>query len=346
MKVLHLLQSNRFSGAENVACQIISICKNEKIEFAYSSPDGQIKDALQERNIKFLPMKKACVSEYKRVIQEFSPDVIHAHDMGASFYAALVCGNIKLVSHIHNNSFNSRKLSAKAVAYIVAAIKASHIFWVSDSAYKEYRFRKIFERKSSVLYNIIDINSLYEKMQQDTNSYDYDVVYLGRLSYPKNPQRLMYVLSEVIKQLPNIKVAIIGTGDLEDETKKLCLQLNLCDNITFLGFKKNPYKILKNSKVMVMTSRWEGLPMCALEALALGVPIVSTPTDGLIAVVKNGENGYLSDADDEIVQRIVQILTTPELKCVLTENVIKSAKEFMNAEDYKKKLLSAYKGLD
>ena len=344
MKVLHLLQSNRFSGAENVACQIISICKDEKIEFAYSSPDGQIKDALKERNIKFLPMKKASLSEYRRVIREFSPDVIHAHDMGASFYAALVCGNIKLISHIHNNSFNSRKISAKAVLYTAAAKKASHIFWVSDSAYKEYKFKKIFEKKSSVLYNIIDIHSLYEKMEQDTNSYDYDITYLGRLTYPKNPQRLMHVLSEVSRKLPNIKIAIIGTGELEEETKKLCQQLNLSNNVTFLGFQKNPYKILRNSKVMVMTSRWEGLPMCALEALALGVPIVSTPTDGLTAVVKNGENGYLSDDDDEIVQRIVGILTTPELKSVLTENAIKFAQEFMNTQDYKKKLLSAYKG--
>ena len=58
MKVLHLLQSNRFSGAENIACQIISMCSEEKIEFAYASPDGPIRDALKERNIKFLPIKE------------------------------------------------------------------------------------------------------------------------------------------------------------------------------------------------------------------------------------------------------------------------------------------------
>lgn len=342
MKVLHLLQSNRFSGAENIACQIISMCSEEKIEFAYASPDGPIRDALKERNIKFLPMKKSCLSEYKRVIREFSPDVIHTHDMGASFFAALVCGNIKLISHIHNNSFNSRKVSAKAVAYVAAAIKASHIFWVSDSAYKEYRFRKIFERKSSVLYNIIDINSLYEKMEQDTNSYDYDIAYLGRLSYPKNPQRLMCVLSEVSKQLPNVKIAIIGTGELEDETKKLCQQLNLYDNVSFLGFQSNPYKILRDAKVMVMTSRWEGLPICALEALSLGVPIVSTPTDGLVTIVQNGKNGFLSDENDEIAKQIIQIVSSEQTHQTLSENAQLFARQKMDKEVYKKSVLSAY----
>ena len=53
MKVMHLLQSNRFSGAENVVCQIISMCKDENIEFVYCSQNGQIKEALDERKIKY-----------------------------------------------------------------------------------------------------------------------------------------------------------------------------------------------------------------------------------------------------------------------------------------------------
>lgn len=63
--------------------------------------------------------------------------------------------------------------------------------------------------------------------------------------------------------------------------------------LIFGGFRKNPYKILKNSQVMIMTSRWEGLGMCALEAMALGVPVVSTPTGGLCEIIEDGKNGFL-----------------------------------------------------
>lgn len=118
MKVLHLLESPRFSGAENVVCQIILMLKDE-IEFVYCSRDGQIREALQERNIKFCPIKKLSVSEVKRVIKEEKPDLIHAHDMRASFYAALVCGRIPLISHIHNNNFDSRGLSVKSILYFL-----------------------------------------------------------------------------------------------------------------------------------------------------------------------------------------------------------------------------------
>ena len=54
MKVLHLLNTGTFSGAENVVCQIINMCKNDNIDFVYCSRDGQIRTALDERKIRLL----------------------------------------------------------------------------------------------------------------------------------------------------------------------------------------------------------------------------------------------------------------------------------------------------
>jgi len=342
MKVLHLLQSNSFSGAENVVCQIISMMKDEGIEFAYASPDGQIREALLERNITFFTMQNNCFREFRRVIKEFSPDIIHAHDMGASFFASMVCGKIPMISHIHNNNFDSRGVSPKAVAYMLAAKKANHIFYVSDSAFKGYCFHELFRKKSSVLYNIIDIDALYKKAKDDNSSYSYDFVYVGRLSYPKNPQRLMNVCSKVCEILPEVKIAVVGTGELENETKELCRKLNISDNIEFLGYRNNPFKILKDSKAMIMTSRWEGTPMCALEALSLGVPIVSTPTDGLCTIVQNKKNGFLSEDDDVLAQKLVQIITDSNLHKNMHEHAMATAKRLMDIDSYKKKILEIY----
>lgn len=63
---------------------------------------------------------------------------------------------------------------------------------------------------------------------------------------------------------------MIGTGEMENKIKELLMSNKKLSNIKFLGFNSNPYKILANSKVMIMTSRWEGTPMCALEALSMG----------------------------------------------------------------------------
>ena len=343
MKILHLLQTNRFSGAENVVSQIIGIFQGDTdIEMVYCSRDGQIRDALDERGIQFAPIESLSVQEVKRVIREQKPDIIHAHDMRAGFVAARACGKIPLISHIHNNNFNSRGLSAKSLAYFLAAKKARHIFWVSQSSFEGYVFHKHFKNKSSVLYNIIDVDALYQKMKTDPNRYDYDVIYVGRLTYPKNPQRLMRVLAQIKENYPGVKMAVVGTGDLEEETKALSRELNLADNVQFLGFQSNPLKMLRDAKVMIMTSRWEGTPMCALEAMALGVPIVSTPTDGLCELITNDVTGYLSDADDEIAKKTCQILLDNTKWQSMSQHSRELSVKMNNIDFYKDQILKSY----
>ena len=343
MRVLHVLYSSRFSGAENVVCQIIGMFRSyENIEMVYCSPDGQIREALAEREVAFAPMSELSVAELRRVIDEVKPDVIHAHDMRASFVAARACKKIPLISHIHNNAFDSRGISPKSIAYILAARKAKRIIWVSQSAYEGYAFHKLFRRKSEVLQNIIDIDALYKKMELDENEYKYDLAYVGRLTYPKNPQRLMGVIAKMKELKPDVKVAVVGNGDLEDETHALCREYGLEDNITFFGFMSNPLKILYSSSSMVMVSRWEGTPMCALESMALGVPIVSTPVDGLKALIEIGKSGYLSDDDGELAARIVEIANDGELRTRLSEYTLAKAREINNVEVYRARLLEAY----
>lgn len=344
LKVLHILNTGKFSGAENVACQIISLFKGNAVAATYVSYDGTIREALQERGIDFNPVRKMSVSELKRVIREENPDVIHAHDMKASFTAALACGKIPLVSHIHNNAFDSRSISVKSIAYYFAAWKAKHIFWVSQPAYEGYVFHKAFQKKSSVLVNIIDAEALKNKMVMDTEQYSYDMVFLGRLSGPKNPQRLIGVFAGILEQRPTTKLAIVGSGELESEVKQLVEEKGISDHVAFLGFQSNPYKILHDAKLMIMTSRYEGMPMCALEAMALGVPIVSTPTDGLKDVVETGVTGFLHESDEELCNSCLRILENADLQSKLSANSVKRAAQLMDLGKYRENILDVYMG--
>lgn len=343
MKILHILNTNQLSGAENVVCQIVGVFRDvPDVQMIYCSPDGQIRQALLQRNIDYAPISTLSISELKRVIREQHPDVIHAHDMRASFMAVLSCGRIPLVSHIHNNAFDSRGVSLKSVAYLYAAKKAKHIFWVSQSSFEGYRFHRFFEKKSSVLYNIVDMDALYARMRLDTQTYGYDAIYLGRLSYPKNPQRLMNVFRLLKEKKADVKMAVVGTGELEAETKALAEEYGLTGNVDFWGFVANPLKILHDSKVMIMTSRWEGTPMCALEAMSLGVPIVSTPVDGLRDLVVNEENGFLSDNDEELAERIMDIVDNSSLRNQYARNALEKAKIFNDKERYKSRIYDVW----
>jgi glycosyltransferase involved in cell wall biosynthesis len=343
MKILHLLQSPNFSGAENVVCQIINMFKSdEEFDFVYCSCDGPIRDALSERNIRFVPMDEFSISNIKEIIWKEKPDIIHAHDMRASFAAACVCGSIPLISHIHNNNFDSRGLSLKAIAYLRAGLKAKHIFWVSKSSFTGYAFHSILKKKSDVLYNIMDINEIHRRAELDENSYNYDVIYLGRLVPPKNPYRLLDVCKLLVEKMKDVQIAIVGTGEMEFEVKNKAEQMGLLNNVSFLGYQTNPYKILKDSKVMLMTSLWEGTPMCAIEAMALGTPIVSTPVDGLKDLITNDENGYLTDDNSELANQICELIVNQVKLDEMVQNAITFSNSYNDIEAYRSKIKCVY----
>ena len=342
MKVMHVLNSRIYSGAEKVVCQIIKSFRDD-VEMVYCSPDSEIvRQMLAEQNVTFLPMETMSTGELKRVIAQEKPDLIHAHDMRASFFSALCCGRIPLISHIHNNAYDARGLSPKTIAYLLAGFKAKHILWVSNSSYEGYAFHKLFAKKSSVLYNIIDTEQIFEKKAQDVNTYDYDMIYVGRLTFQKDPQRLMRLCARLKESKPDLKVAIVGTGELEEEVRTLCEELHIQDNVHFLGFQTNPMKMVHDSKAMILTSRWEGTPMCALEAMALGTPVVSTPSDGMTDLLDDGVNGYLTDDDAVMAERLLRIIQDAGHRAFLGENAKKKFAAINDAPKYRQAIYDCY----
>lgn len=342
MRVLHVLYSTIYTGAEKVAAQIIRSFDGE-VDMAYCSlEDAQVRRILEDQGISFLSFPELTPHHLGQIIRQYRPDVIHAHDMRTSFVAALCCGKIPLVSHIHNNAYDSRGLSLKSIAYLVAGCKARQILWVSNSSYEGYCFHKLFAKKSSVLYNIIDTCQIFEMRDGDAHTYPYDVIYLGRLTYQKDPQRLLRLCALLKEKKPDVQVAIVGAGELEEELKTLWAQLKLQENVHFLGFQSNAMKMLSDSKVMVLTSRWEGTPMCALEAMALGTPVVSTPTDGMKDLIHSGVNGYLSDDDAELAASIDKLLKEPEHRARLSQKAREDFARINDPEAYKAAIAACY----
>ena len=343
MKVLHVLNSKEFTGAEQVVAMIVRMFAGE-VEMPYCSPySDNVRDMLKKEGMVFCPVEALTPGALKAVIRQENPDVIHAHDMRASLMAALTCGKIPVINHIHNNAFDARGLSVKSLAYILAAIRAQHILWVSRSSYEGYLFHKLFAKKSSVLYNIIDVAKVREKCARDENTYDYDAIYIGRLTYQKDPQRLMRLCRRLADRKPDIRIAIVGSGELEGETKALCKELALENNVFFLGFQSNPMKILYDAKALLLTSRWEGTPMCALEALALGVPVVSTPTDGMVDLIGEGEDGYLSDDDAVMAEKVLAIVTDEALHERLSRNAAEKSLKINDVATYKEAIAVHYR---
>lgn len=343
MKVLHLLASNKFSGAENVVCQIIDMFKSD-VEMAYCSPNGDIKNSLKEKDVKFFPLDKFNIKNLKKVVNEYKPDIVHAHDLKAIILASFLNKKYKKIAHIHvNDKAKMSKLSLKSFLLKFVSKKFNHLFWVSKSCFDDYKYKKNVQSKSTILYNIINLDNLNNLVLQDNNNYDFDLIYLGRLAYQKNPLRLLEIAKNLKANGQKFKFAIVGTGEKEQEMKNYISLNNLDDCVKMLGFLNNGYKILSQSKLMLMTSLFEGTPMCALESLALGTPIVSTKTDGMVDLITDGYNGYLYDKDNDALSFIIKILNDEALWSNLSNNAKTFSQNYNDIEKYKDTILNVYK---
>ncbi len=344
MKVMHVLYSVVFTGAETVVAQIIDSFRTvPDMEMIYCSRESEIVGKiLKQRNIRYTPVQDLTPKELKAVIHREKPDLIHAHDMRASFISALVCGKIPLVSHIHNNAFDARGLSPKSIAYLLAGFKAKHIIWVSDNSFNGYKFHSLFRKKSVILKNIIGTQQIFDRKALDANTYDFDVIYVGRLTYPKDPERLIKVCALMKRTKPDVTFAIVGTGELEDTVKALAKELNVEENVQFMGYQTNPMKMVADSKAMILTSRWEGIPMCALEAMALGVPVVSTPVGDMGDLVDNGINGYLCESDEELADSLLKIVGNSDYRKELSQKTLEKFAKINDEIAYREAIAKLY----
>lgn len=343
-KIIHLISTDIFSGAENVACQIINIFSNDKTDYKmiYTSKIGPNRKNLEDRSIPYYELKKFNYKYIKKAINEFQPDIIHAHDTKAIIFAALFYKKAEIIGHIHANHENLRTKTLKSILLNYFSKYVSKMIWISKSALDNYYYYNRVKEKSIVLYNMIDSNEILSKAKEDKNNYNYDIIYLGRMTYQKNPERFIEIVSEISNVIPNLKVAMIGSGDLDDKIKKMIKDSKLEKTIKFYGFQNNPYKILQSSKLLMMTSRYEGTPMCALEAFACGVPIISTPTDGLNDIIDNQKTGFLSNDNKQIVDYVIKVLTEKKILKTLRENVRKKNKQINNITLYKNEIKKVY----
>jgi glycosyltransferase involved in cell wall biosynthesis len=134
---------------------------------------------------------------------------------------------------------------------------------------------------------------------------------------------------------------MMGEGSLEGQCENLIKELALEKNIDLIGFMDNPYPVLQNSKILVMTSKSEGLPMVAIEALSMGKPIIVPNLEEMQSIV-NSNCGVICKDDQEFINAIISLSLSENEYAEMSLRASKKAEEMFNMEDYKNQLQQVY----
>jgi glycosyltransferase involved in cell wall biosynthesis len=143
----------------------------------------------------------------------------------------------------------------------------------------------------------------------------------------KSPLDFVRAAAKVAPDFPQARFLMVGDGVLRSQVEKERKRLNLVGAtgrsplLILAGWRRDIPAILAASQVVILTSRWEGLPVTLLEAMASRKPIVATAIGGTPEIVRDGENGFLSPAGDveAIARSIRRLLENPDLAAAMGE---------------------------
>lgn len=174
---------------------------------------------------------------------------------------------------------------------------------------------------------------------------DFDLIYAGNFIDIKDLPLWVDVIYEVKKDIPNIKGIMVGDGERFEDIKQRIKDKGLAKNITLTGrFSTNKtLEYMNKSKLLLMTSKSEGLPMVAIEAMSMGTPSVLPNVGDIIDLIVNEKNGYIVDSRDpkDFAKYIVQGLTN-EKKYLEISKEAKKTIEDMTKESTLEKLVELW----
>jgi glycosyltransferase involved in cell wall biosynthesis len=342
LKVLHIIGGGEFGGAERHILNLFGALDTKAVEITvcclFNEPFVEIASSAGIRSLAFPMRHKAdfgVVGKLAAVIRNNGFELVHTHGVRANLLGRLAsrqAGKRKVITTVHSllekdyPGFFYRL--GNSLAERLTRSLTDHFITVSGGLKEKMVSQGVPEEKITVIYNGIVMEEFNpERKAGNTRSkFGLDasaplVGIVARLHPVKGHRFFLEAAREVLQQRQDVRFLVIGDGPLRPSLEELAAQLGIAGQVTFTGFVEDIPSIMGELDLLAISSLWEGFGLTAVEAMALGVPVVSSEAGGLPEVILHGETGLLVPPANStaLARGIVWILDHPEAAAEMTK---------------------------
>jgi glycosyltransferase involved in cell wall biosynthesis len=263
---------------------------------------GQCRRSVLAPPTRSLPDAARTVGALARIVRKTRPDIVHAHNVRMGGLASLsaraaVPGRRRppVLVTFHGVVPDEYRTAARILRL------ADHVAAVSGDAAGRLREHGLPEARLSVVRNAtppaVDADpSALRRLDVELRIDGAPIVAIvGRLVPQKAHERFLLAAAEVHGRRPDVRFLVVGDGVLRAELERRTTELGLDAVVRFTGQRSDVPLLLHRVDLLAFSSDWEGLSIAALEALAAGVPVVSTPVEGMAELLRRGAGVVVAD---------------------------------------------------
>ncbi len=353
MKVIFCLELMYKGGAERVVCNLanyfvehgnevaIVVTKFEKQEYKL---DNRVKLFVLDKNSKKQMFRNAKrIRKLREVIKEFGPDLVFAflqEPIGRMLIAKTLYKDVKSIPTIISVRIDPKTAFRSIKRKLTLPLYNKADGYVFQTKEIQAFFNKKIQRKSIIIAN--SVAPSFYKAKRHSKERNKTIVSVGRLNREKNFPMLIDAFKEVEQEFPDYTLEIFGDGALKGELQQYIIDNSLTKKVFLRGNVDDVRSRIENASLFAMTSNCEGMSNALMEALALGLPCISTDSagGGAATLIQNGVNGYLVPMNDvgRLADCIKRVIGSKELSNKLSEEALKSMVKY-NPESTNKKWL-------
>ncbi len=289
------------------------------------------------------PYESALASTMVDVVKNNNIDLLHVHyaipHASAAYMAKQILEKggryVPVITTLHGTDITLVGRDKTYAPVVAFSINHSDAITAVSENLKEETY-KIFniEKDIQVIYNFVDVQRFrkkpidaFRKVIAPDN--ERIIMHASNFRKIKRIEDVICIFKKLNETIPS-RLLLVGDGPERPMAEALCRELDLCDDIRFVGKQQDMEEIFAIADLFLLPSEYESFGLSALEAMAGGAPVVATNVGGLPEIIKQGENGYMGKVGDvdQMAQYAIDILKDEATFLKFRENAKRQAERF------------------